>query len=90
MDGCYASTYLRICNADLRPTELIRAGLGNERRGGCRVVFECRWDLLLCLVVAGKAMNTRLDQDQTELGVLVFPVGLEVLTNGNSLLHEMP
>ena len=90
MDGCYASTYLRICNVDLRPTELIRAGLGNERRGGCRVVFECWWDLLLCLVVAGKAMDTGLDQDQTELGVFVFPVGLEVLTNGNSLLHEMP
>ena len=69
---------------------LIRGYSGDERRGSGRVVFECWSDLLLCLVVAGKAMNTGLNQDQTELGVLVLPVGLEVLANSNGLLHEVP
>jgi len=81
---------LRTYNASICLIELIRACLGDERRGSGRVVFECWCDLLLCLVVAGKAVNTGLDQDQTELGVLVLPVGLEVLANSNGLLHQMP
>jgi len=73
------------------PTDqAIKACLRHKRRGGGRVVFERRWDLLLRLVVPGKAVNTGFDQDQTEFGVLVLPVGFEVLANGNSLLHEMP
>ena len=84
------ATYIRSCNVGLRPTQLIRAYSGDKCRGGGRVVFECRWDLLLSLVVAGKTMDTGFDENQSELGVLVFPVGLEVLANGNSLLHEMP
>lgn len=35
------ATCLRICNTDLRLTELIGARLGDERRGSGRVVFEC-------------------------------------------------
>ena len=35
-------------------------------------------------------MDAGLDQDQTELGVLVLPVGLEVLANGDSFLHQVP
>ena len=35
-------------------------------------------------------MNAGFDQNQTEFGVFVLPVGLEVLANGNSLLHEVP
>ena len=80
------STY----NANIRLIGLIGTRSGDERRGSGRVVFECWRDLLLCLVVAGKAVNTGLDQDQTELGVLVLPVGLEVLANSNGLLHQMP
>ena len=45
---------------------------------------------MLRLIVTGEAMNTGLDQDQTELGVLVLPVGLEVLADSNGLLHEVP
>ena len=72
------------------PDRAITAYSSNKRRGGGGVVFECWWDLLLCLVIAGKAVDTRLDQDQTELGVLVLPVGLEVLADSNGLLHEVP
>ena len=35
-------------------------------------------------------MDTRLDQDETELGVLVLAVGLEVLADGDSLFDEVP
>lgn len=81
------ATYMR-CKSS--PDRAITTRSGNKRRGGGRVVFE-RWcDLLLRLVVAGKAVNTGLNQDQTELRVLVFPVGLEMLANSNSLLHEVP
>ena len=82
--------YLRSCKVSLRPNQLTRTCSGNKCRGCGRVVFECRWDLLFRLVVAGKAMDTGFDQNQSELGVLVFPVGLEVLANSNSLLHKVP
>ena len=84
-------TATRISTRDVTPlTESTEALLRNKRRGSCRIVLE-RWrNLLLGLVVPGETMNTRLDQDQTELGVLVLPVGLEVLANGDSLLHEVP
>ena len=78
------------CNLGLRPTQLIRVCSGDECRGGGRVVFECRWDLLLCFAVVAETMDMGFDQDQLELGVLVFPVCLEVLANSNSLLHEVP
>ena len=35
-------------------------------------------------------MNTGLDEDKTELGVLVFPVCLEMLADGNRLFDEVP
>ena len=62
----------------------------NEGRSGSRVVLERRGDLLLGLVVTSKTVDTRLDQDETELGVLVLAVGLEVLADGDSLFDEVP
>jgi hypothetical protein len=35
-------------------------------------------------------MDSRLDQDEPELGVFVLPVDLEVLAHSDSLFHEMP
>lgn len=81
---CYLSKHSRY------KTKSTGACSGNERRGGGRVVFKSWWDLLFCLVVAGEAVNTGLDQDQTELGVLILPVGLEVLADSNSLLYQVP
>jgi len=69
---------------------VIKACSRYKRRGGGRVVFERRWDLLLRFVVAGKTVDTGFDQDQTEFGILVFPIGFEVLANSNGLLHEVP
>ena len=62
----------------------------NEGRGSGGVVLE-RWgDLLLGLVVASETVDTGLDENETELGVLVFPVGLEVLADGDRLFDEVP
>lgn len=38
------------------------------------------------LVVAGQTVDTRLDQNQAELGVLVLAVALEVLADGDGLM----
>ena len=65
-------------------------GLRDEGRSGSRVVLERRRDLLLCLVVASKTVDTRLDQDKAELGVLVLAVGLQVLADGDRLFDEVP
>ena len=35
-------------------------------------------------------MNPRLNQDKTELGVLVFTIDFEMLANGNRLFDEVP
>lgn len=37
------------------------------------------------LVVTGQTVDSGLDENETELGVLVLAVALEVLTDGNSL-----
>jgi hypothetical protein len=35
-------------------------------------------------------MDSRLDQDETELGVFILAVGLEVLADGDRLFDEVP
>jgi hypothetical protein len=64
--------------------------LGDQRGGSCRVILESRGDLLPGLVVPRETVDTRLDQDEPELGVTVLPVGLEVLADGNRLFDEVP
>ncbi len=62
----------------------------NEGGGGGGVVLE-RWgDLLLRLVVASETVDTGLDENEAELGVLVLAVRLEVLAHGNGLFDEVP
>ena len=64
--------------------------LCNEGGCGGRVVLE-RWGDRLCLlVVSGKTVDTRLDENEAELGVLVLAVDLKVLADGNGLLDKMP
>jgi len=53
------------------------------------LVLERRRNLLLGLVVASKTMDTRLDEDQAVLSVLVLSVNFKMLADGNSLLYEM-
>lgn len=62
----------------------------DQSGSGGGVVLEGRRNLLLGLVVASKTMNTRLNQDETEFGVLVLAVDLEVLAHGHRLFDEVP
>lgn len=48
-----------------------------------------RGKLGLGSVVSRKSVNPRLDQNETELGVLVVPISLEVLAHGDGLLDEV-
>ena len=56
--------------------------------GGGRVVLPVGGQLADALVVAGKAVNTRLDENETELGVLVLAHALKMLADGNGLLDQ--
>lgn len=46
------------------------------------------WELLRTLVVAAETVDTRLDQNQAVLGVLILLALLQVLANANSLSNE--
>jgi hypothetical protein len=52
------------------------------------LLLEVRFDLAHGAVVAREAVDTGLDQNEAELGVLVAPVALEVLADGDGLLDE--
>jgi hypothetical protein len=64
--------------------------LSNESRCVGSLVLPGGGNLLLGLVVASKTVDTRLDQNEAELGVPVLSVGLEVLADGDSLLDQEP
>jgi len=61
-----------------------------DKGGGCgAVVPPGGREGLARLVVASKAVDTSLDENQTELGVLILAVLLKVLADGDSLLDEV-
>nr|GMC61995.1 wall-associated kinase family protein [Ipomoea batatas] len=53
------------------------------------LLFPNWWELLGLLVVAGKAVDPALNQNETELGVLVLSIPLQVLPDCYSLLNEV-
>ena len=66
-----------------------RARSQRNARGGGGLELEGRRQLRLGLVVAGKTVDTGLDKNEAELGVLVVTVALEVLADGDGLLDEV-
>lgn len=54
--------------------------------GGLVLPVGC--ELLGQTVVTGKSVDSALDKDQSELGVLVLLVAVKMLAHGNSLLDE--
>lgn len=62
----------------------------NQCAGRGRVVLEGWRDLLLRLVVPRESVDSRLDEDKTELGVLVLAVDFQVFTDGDGFFDEMP
>merc|ERR1719367_495456 len=65
-----------------------RHDLGHQGGGGGGDVLPGRGKGLHPLVVPSKTVDTGLDQDETELGVLVSLVSVQVLTDGHGLLDE--
>jgi len=62
--------------------------LGDEGGGGGGLVLEVGGDLLGGLVVPGESVDSGLDENESELGVLVLPALLEMLSDVDGLLDE--
>jgi hypothetical protein len=52
------------------------------------LLLPVRCQLASLLVVATQSVDTRLDQDEPELGILILPVTLQMLADGNGLLDK--
>jgi hypothetical protein len=63
--------------------------LVDESRSSGRLVLPGGGKDTDSLVVSRKTVDSRLDQNKTELRVLVLSVLLQVLSDGNSLLNEV-
>lgn len=77
-------------DAEQRPdlSLIQRDRLSDDGAGGGGLVLPGRRQDTDGLVVAGKTVDTRLNENETELGVLVLAVALKVLADGNSLLDQ--
>jgi len=64
--------------------------LSNQSTSCSTIILERRGNLLLRFVIPSQSVNSALDENQPKLGVLVFPVSLQVLTHGNRLFDEVP
>eukprot|EP00401_Gymnodinium_catenatum_P012217 CAMPEP_0117579066 /NCGR_PEP_ID=MMETSP0784-20121206/64396_1 /TAXON_ID=39447 /ORGANISM="" /LENGTH=102 /DNA_ID=CAMNT_0005378887 /DNA_START=102 /DNA_END=407 /DNA_ORIENTATION=+ len=62
---------------------------GDERRRSGGHVLPSRRQGFDALVIPREAVDATLDQDQPELGVLVFTVAVEVLADGDRLLDQI-
>jgi hypothetical protein len=61
--------------------------LGDDGRGGRGLVPPGGGEDTDGLVVAGKTVDTRLDENEAELGVLVLAVALKVLADSDGLKY---
>lgn len=59
--------------------------LCNKSAGSRTLVSPCRSQDTDTLVISRQTVDARLDQNEAELGVLVFAVALEMLTDGDGL-----
>ena len=65
-----------------------RQRLGDQGRGGGGLVLEGGGDDLSGLVVSGESVDSRLDENESELGVLVLSELVQVGSDGNGLLDQ--
>jgi len=56
--------------------------------GSGALVLPGWWQSTNGLVVSGQTVDTGLDENETELGVLVLSVALEMLSHGDGLLDQ--
>lgn len=62
--------------------------LSHECRCGARLVLPVWWQDSLDLVVAGEAVDTRFDQNQTEFAVNVLTVTFQMLADADGTLDK--
>lgn len=68
-----------------KSTDTTMYNLRDHGAGSRALVPPGWWENSNSLVVAGEAVNAGLDENQTELGVLVLAVSLQVLADSDSL-----
>lgn len=66
----------------------MQKSLVDQSRGSGRLVLPVRWQHGNGSVVSGQSVDSGLDQNQSELGVLVLSVSLQVLSDRDSLLDQ--
>jgi len=71
-----------------RDLVLFTVRLCNEGAGGGTLVSPGWWKSTDGLVIAGETVDTGLDENETEFGVLVLAVALEMLADGDGLFDE--
>ena len=62
--------------------------LTDQCAGGFGDVLPLGGELLCSSIVAAQSMNSTLDKNESELGVDILTVLLQVLSDGNSLLDQ--
>lgn len=60
----------------------------DQSRSSSRLVLPVRWENCDSSVVSGQSVDTGLNQNESELGVLVLSVSLEVLSHSDGLLDQ--
>ena len=60
--------------------------LGDEGRCSAGFVLPVWWQNSACLVVPCQSVDTRFDENKTELGIAVLAVTLQVLADAHGLL----
>lgn len=65
-----------------------RVRLCDHGAGGCALVFPVGLQNTNSLVVSAEAVDSRLNENKAELGVLVLSVALEVLADGDGLNED--
>jgi len=75
---------------DIDPcSKVTRHHLGDEGRGRGGLVLPVGGELLRAAVVAGETVDTGLNENEPELGILVLPELLEVLPHSHGLLDQV-
>lgn len=61
----------------------------NQCRRGVGIILEVGLNDLLGLVIPRQSVNSTLDENEAEFGVLVFSVDIEMFANRDGFFNEM-
>jgi len=77
-----------VADADKLPTGS-GYNLGHQGGGGGALVLPGGRQNTLGLVISGQSVDSALNKNESELGVLVLPVSLKMLSDGHGLLDQI-